>query len=188
MDEAVLQHPGDAPRRRGARRGRSRRPVSTQRSSARGSRSMAGAGGQRVFWRRCPSRWATRCGEGLARGVTIVRSNLAEIHSLMNQALRRLDLHRAGVAPRARTRRIDDLAVLVNLVSCGLARDRITTAASIEAGSASGGQVVAAAGRAQRHRVVALSLDWSPGREHQTPHWRRRPKRTARSRGSRPHA
>ncbi len=56
--------------------------------------------------------------EGLAREVASVGRNLAEIRGLMNQALRRLERLEQEILTE-RNARIDDLGVLVELVSSG---------------------------------------------------------------------
>jgi hypothetical protein len=65
-----------------------------------------------------PDRVGDAVREGLAREVVPVARSLAEIRGLLNQALRRLErLEQELLAERAA--RIDDLALLVELVSSG---------------------------------------------------------------------
>lgn len=65
-----------------------------------------------------PDRIGHAVQEGLAREVAVVARNLAEIRGLLNQAIRRLErLEQELLAERSA--RIEDLAVLVELVSSG---------------------------------------------------------------------
>jgi hypothetical protein len=65
-----------------------------------------------------PDRIGDAVQEGLRREVTPVGRNLAEIRGLLNQALRRLErLEQELLAER--TSRLDDLTLLVDLVSSG---------------------------------------------------------------------
>jgi hypothetical protein len=65
-----------------------------------------------------PSRVGEAVQEGLRREVASVGRSLAEIRGLLNQALRRLErLEQELLAER--TARLDDLALLVDLVSSG---------------------------------------------------------------------
>lgn len=90
--------------------------------------------------------------EGVAREVVPVARNLAEIKGLLNQALRRLGrLEQELLAERSA--RIDDLAVLVDLVSAGWqgvdARlERLERAAT-------GGQVVPLRAEAEPSAAIA---------------------------------
>lgn len=65
-----------------------------------------------------PDRIGAAVQEGLRREVVSVARNLAEIRGLLNQALRRLE-RLEGDLLAERSARIDDLAVLVDLVSSG---------------------------------------------------------------------
>ena len=65
-----------------------------------------------------PGRVGDAVQEGLRREVLVVGTSLAEIKGLLNQALRRLDrLEQELLAER--NARIDDLALIVDLVSSG---------------------------------------------------------------------
>jgi hypothetical protein len=65
-----------------------------------------------------PDRIGAAVQEGLAREVAAVTRNLAEIRGLLNQAIRRLErLEQELLAERSA--RIEDLAVLVELVTSG---------------------------------------------------------------------
>jgi hypothetical protein len=86
-----------------------------------------------------PERVGVAVREGLAREVASVSRNLAEIRGLMNQALRRLERLEQEILTE-RNARIDDLGVLVELVSSGW-QGIDTRLQRIEA-TASGGQVV----------------------------------------------
>lgn len=86
-----------------------------------------------------PEQVGTAVREGLAREVASVSRNLAEIRGLMNQALRRLERLEQEILTE-RNARIDDLGVLVELVSSGW-HGIDTRLQRIEA-TASGGQVV----------------------------------------------
>jgi hypothetical protein len=78
--------------------------------------------------------------EGLAREVATVGRNLAEIRGLMNQALRRLERLEQEILTE-RNARLDDLGVLVDLISSGW-QGIDTRLQHLEEMSA-GGQVVA---------------------------------------------
>jgi hypothetical protein len=65
-----------------------------------------------------PDRVGDAVREGLAREVVPVARSLAEIRGLLNQALRRLERLEQEVLAE-RNARIDDLALLVDLVSSG---------------------------------------------------------------------
>jgi ABC-type transporter Mla subunit MlaD len=65
-----------------------------------------------------PDRIGDAVREGIARDVAPVARSLAEIRGLLNQALRRLERLEQEVLAE-RSARIDDLALLVDLVSSG---------------------------------------------------------------------
>ena len=65
-----------------------------------------------------PQRVTDAVQEGLSREVAIVGRNLAEIRGLLNQAIKRLE-RLEGDLLAERHARIDDLALLVDLVSSG---------------------------------------------------------------------
>jgi|APDOM4702015191_1054821.scaffolds.fasta_scaffold338061_2 two-component sensor histidine kinase len=65
-----------------------------------------------------PDRVGAAVGEGLRREVIPVGRSLAEIRGLLNQALRRLERLEQELLAERRSR-IDDLALLVDLVSSG---------------------------------------------------------------------
>lgn len=77
--------------------------------------------------------------EGLAKEVATVGRNLAEIRGLMNQALRRLERLEQEILTE-RNARLDDLGVLVDLISSGW-QGIDTRLQRLEEASA-GGQVV----------------------------------------------
>jgi hypothetical protein len=78
--------------------------------------------------------------EGLAKEVAMVGRNLAEIRGLMNQALRRLERLEQEILTE-RNARLDDLGILVDLISSGW-QGIDTRLQRLEEASA-GGQVVA---------------------------------------------
>jgi hypothetical protein len=65
-----------------------------------------------------PDRIGDAMQEGLRREVSVVARNLAEIRGLLNNAIRRLERLEEEVLTE-RSARIDDLALLVDLVSAG---------------------------------------------------------------------
>ncbi len=68
--------------------------------------------------RELPERVTATVQEGLRREVSVVARNLAEIRGLLNNAVRRLERLEQEVLAE-RNARIDDLALLVDLVSTG---------------------------------------------------------------------
>lgn len=101
-----------------------------------------------------PDRVGTAVQEGLRREVLPVGRNLAEIRGLLNQALRRLErLEQELLAER--NARVDDLALLVDLVSSGWngVDERLQR---LEQASGSG-QVLALRGDAGREPTAAIA-------------------------------
>ena len=75
-------------------------------------------GAATAFEAALPDRVGEAVQEGLRREVTPVGRNLAEIRGLLNQVLRRLERLEQEVLAE-RSARVDDLALLVELVSSG---------------------------------------------------------------------
>ena len=100
------------------RPGGSRRPSSRPRSSARASRSSRSRQPPQSSRGRCPRRSARPCTTPSAPRCVPVGRSLAEIRGLLNQVIRRLERLEGDVLAE-RNARIDDLALLVDLVASG---------------------------------------------------------------------
>ena len=108
-------------RKHGSRKprpGGSRRPSWKPRSSARASRSSRSPRPPPSSRARCPRRSAPPCTTASAPKSLPVGRSLAEIRGLLNQVIRRLERLEGDVLAE-RHARIDDLALLVDLVSSG---------------------------------------------------------------------
>ena len=91
---------------------------STRRSSARATRSRRSPRRPPSSRRRCRPASATRCRTACARRSSRSRRHLAEVRGLMNQLIRRLERVEGDLLAE-RHARVDDLALLVDLVASG---------------------------------------------------------------------
>ncbi len=117
MDAGALERAKAAHRRSRGRADGAGRARGRARALARADRGARGDGG-RARERRCRSGSARPSRTACARRSCRSRGNLAEIRGLLNQAIRRLE-RLEGDLLAERHARIDDLALLVDLVSSG---------------------------------------------------------------------